>query len=54
MPRSGLCDPCAGLAPRQVEIGRGATAARTGAAHARAALRAAQTVGVNPDGLAAA
>ncbi|WP_406088709.1 hypothetical protein [Kitasatospora purpeofusca] len=50
----GICGPCAGLAPRSVGVGGSEASARTGAARARAALRAGKTVGLGLGGLATA
>ncbi|MFD8751028.1 hypothetical protein ACFV0O_08600 [Kitasatospora sp. NPDC059577] len=54
VPEPGVCRPCAGLPPRPVGVGGGGAAARSGAARARAALRAGTTAGMPLDGLAAA
>ncbi|MFJ6622013.1 hypothetical protein ACIQOW_31095 [Kitasatospora sp. NPDC091335] len=54
VPRPGICGPCAGLVPRPAGVGGDATAARSGAARARAVLRAAKGIGPDPGGLAAA
>ncbi|MFE2725026.1 hypothetical protein [Kitasatospora sp. NPDC059327] len=54
VPRPGICGPCAGLAPRTVGVCGGEASARTGAARARAALRAGKPVGLGLGGLATA
>ncbi|MFD0272376.1 hypothetical protein ACFVHB_00510 [Kitasatospora sp. NPDC127111] len=52
VPRPGICRPCAGLETR-TSVARGDEAVtRSGAARARAALRAAKSVGANLAGLA--
>ncbi|WP_078653670.1 hypothetical protein [Streptomyces novaecaesareae] len=54
VPQAGICGPCAGLTPRPVAAAGDGTATRTGAARARAALRAAKSAGLHLGGLAAA
>ncbi|MEU9043036.1 MULTISPECIES: hypothetical protein [unclassified Kitasatospora] len=54
VPEPGICGPCAGLAPRPVDVGCGVAAARFGAARARSALRAGKAPGPHLGGLAAA
>ncbi|MFE6750293.1 hypothetical protein ACFVGM_30880 [Kitasatospora purpeofusca] len=51
VPQPGICRPCAGLGTREVAIGGGEAATRSGAARARAALHAAKTVGLDLGGL---
>ncbi|WP_053647329.1 hypothetical protein [Streptomyces sp. XY431] len=51
VPQPGICRPCAGLGTRTVAIGGGEAATRGGATRARAALRAAKTVGLDLGGL---
>ncbi|MFB8170142.1 hypothetical protein ACFC60_19550 [Kitasatospora purpeofusca] len=52
VPQAGICRPCAGLGTRTVAIGGGEAATRSGAARAKAALRATKTVGLDLGGLA--
>ncbi|MEV7020892.1 hypothetical protein [Kitasatospora sp. NPDC093558] len=52
VPQPGICRACAGLGARTLGVGGGEAATRSGAAHARTALRAAKTAGMNLGGLA--
>ncbi|MFE2106809.1 hypothetical protein ACFXAF_13190 [Kitasatospora sp. NPDC059463] len=51
VPQAGICRPCAGLGTRTVAVGGGEAATRSGAARARAALRAGKAVGMDLGGL---